>query len=336
MGKLFGKEKIMANKIWLNLDPSKVDVTVLDKRFEEMGCEFLAEAVPGNDPAQVLKHAMDADIVISILETWDAEMLNKVAGKVKFIQKYGAGLDNIDLEAAGKCGIPVANVPGGNSAAVAEVALLHILNCGRKFVPCVNGVKQGNWPATITGNELDGKTVGLMGFGNIARHLARMLQGFQVKILAYDAFVKEAPSDMNVTMAASPEELFEKSDIVSLHIPCNDQTKGSINKQLFGRMKDGAVLVNTCRGAVIVEEDLVEALNNGKISVAGLDVLIEEPPSRDNPLMKMDNVYITSHMGAASFESETRSQMIMADAIEQFLNGQMPAGVRNGSFLKKA
>ena len=260
-------------------------------------------------------------------------MLEKVAGKVKFIQKYGVGLDNIDLEAAGKNGIPVANVPGGNSAAVAEVALLHILNCGRRFSTCVAGVKMNHWPATITGNELDQKTVGIMGYGNIARHLVRMLKGFQVKILVYDAFVTEAAEGQEVTFVSSPKELFSKSDIVSLHIPCTEETRGTINKELFDCMKDGAVFVNTCRGGVVNEKDLIDALESGKIAAAGLDVLVEEPPQAENPLMKMDNVFITSHMGAASFESEERSQRIMADAIGRFLQGELPDGVRNKKYL---
>lgn len=325
----------MTAKVWLNLDPEKVDVSVLDEELKKVGCELFAEAVPGNDREQILAHALDADIVISILEQWDKEMLSKVAGKVKFIQKYGAGLDNIDLAAAGACGIPVANVPGGNSAAVAEVALLHILNCGRKFVPCVTGVKNNGWPATITGTELDQKTVGIMGYGNIARHLVRMLKGFQVRILVYDAFVSEAAEGQDVTFVNSPKELFAQSDIVSLHIPCTEETKGTINKELFSCMKDGAILVNTCRGGVVAEEDLVEALKTGKIAAAGLDVLIEEPPKPDHPLMQMDNVFITSHMGAASYESEERSQRIMADAIGQFLQGKLPAGVRNSNYLRK-
>ncbi|MDD2959163.1 MAG: NAD(P)-dependent oxidoreductase [Lachnospiraceae bacterium] len=311
----------MADRIWLNLDPKKVDVSVLERRFKEMNCEFTAEAVPGNDPEQVLQHALQADVVISILEKWDAAMLEKVAAKVKFIQKYGAGLDNIDLDAAERLGISVANVPGGNSAAVAEVALMHILNCGRRFVPCVTGVKHNIWPATITGTELDGKTVGVMGYGNIARHLVRLLSGFQVKVLAYDAFIHQPLEGQKVTFVDSPEELFGQSDIISLHIPCNEKTKGSINEKLFNCMKDGAIFVNTCRGGVVVEKDLVKALQCGKILAAGLDVLAEEPPTVKNPLMQMENVFITSHMGAASYESEERSQKIMADAIERFLKG---------------
>ncbi len=125
-----------------------------------------------------------------------------------------------------------------------------------------------------------------------------------------------------------------RSDIVSLHIPSTPETKGSIDNRLFSLMKDGAYLINTCRGDVLREEDLITALKSGKIAGAGLDVLTKEPPESDNELMKMDNVFISSHMGAESRESGLRSQKIMADNIEQYANGKMPENVCNKNFLR--
>ena len=318
----------MKTRIWLNLDPKKVDVSHLYQRFGEMGCEFTAEAVDKGDRERMLTHAMNADIIIATMEPYDEEIFSLIEGKVRFIQKYGTGLDTIDLAAASRHGIPVANVPGANAAAVAEIAMLHILNLGRKFVPCVTGVKKGIWPSTITGSELDGKTVGLLGYGKVARHLARMLSGFEVRILAYDPFVEKDPEG-RAELVESEEELFRRSDIVSLHIPCTTETAGTINRDLFCQMKEGSLLVNTCRGGVVNEKDLAQALRNGTIAAAGLDVLTDEPPKEDNELMKMDNVFISSHMGAASFESELRSQIFMADNIEKFLNGGKPDSVRS-------
>ena len=323
----------MNKTIWLNLDPEKVYVTHLEKRFSQMVCKFIAQAAENNDREKVLSLAGQADVVIATMEPWDEEALRAVKGKVKFIQKYGAGLDTIDTETAGRYGIPVANVPGANSAAVAEVAMLHMMNVGRRFASCAAGVKAGVWPSTTTGTELDGKTVGIMGYGFIAKQVIRMLSGFRVKILVYDAFVNQAEPGHVITFVDSPEELFEQSDLVSLHIPLNEQTKGCMNRSLFQRMKKGSYLINTCRGGVINEEDLIEALESGRLGGAGLDVMASEPPQKDNPLMKMDQVFITSHMGAASLESEHRSQVIMADAIETFLNGRLPDNVKNRSFL---
>ena len=315
--------------IWINLDPEKIDLTCLAERLGEK-YRLIARAIPGKDPQEVRRQALEADVVISILEKWDAAQLAAVKGRVRLIQKYGMGLDNIDVEEASRLGIYVANVVGANSAAVAETALLHILNAGRKFTPCVSGVKAGVWPSTITGTELDGKIIGLLGCGNIARHLARMLSGFQVEILAYDPYVSQEQAPENVCMVQSREMLFAASDIISLHIPCTKETAGSINRECFRQMKKGVYLINTCRGGVINEEDLAEALRDGTVAAAGLDVLREEPPAPDNPLLKMDQVFVTSHMGAESAEAGYRSQMIMADTIERFLDkGELSRFVQN-------
>lgn len=323
----------MKTKIWLNLDPKKVDVNYLYKAFTEMGCDFEAEEIPDGNPAFLVEKAKNVDIVIATMEPWNKETLSAVKGKVKFIQKYGTGLDSIDIQEAGKNGIPVANIPGANAAAVAEVALLHILNLGRKFASCVQGCAKGIWPSTITGNELDGKVIGLAGYGRIAKNLVRMISGFSVKIIAYDPFVKTAAQGQEVTFVDTLEELFKESDIISLHMPYFQDTAGIINKKLFECMKPSAYLVNTCRGGVINELDLIEALENKKFAGAGLDVLEEEPPRADNPLLSMENVYITSHMGAASFESEYRSQVIIAENVKTFLEGKLPESVANQKFL---
>ncbi len=319
-------------KIWINIDPSHVDFSYLYKHFEGR-CEILAKAVP-NDPKEYLPLAQSADIIISGLETWNAETLAAIKGKVSFIQRFGMGTDNIDMKAASENGILVANILGANSAAVAEIALLHILNAGRRFVSCVNRVKAGDCTPPA-GTELDGKTVGLLGFGNIARHLARMISGFDVKILAYDPYAPDPALYPNVEFVANQEELFKRSDIVSLHIPCTPETRGTINKALLDQMKDGSYLINTCRGGVINEADLIEALKSGKLVGAGLDVLCDEPPKQDNPLLNMDNVYVTSHMGAESKEAIHRSLVVMAEAIDTFLDGGIPKFARNADQLKK-
>lgn len=320
--------------IWLNLDPEKVDVTYLESKFKSAGYEFVSKALEKGTEEELIEQAKIFDIVIATMEPWNKRTLPAVSDKVRFIQKYGTGVDSIDLETAGKCKIPVSNIPGANAQAVAEVAFMHILNLGRQFSACVNGCKQGIWPSTVTGNELDGKVVGVAGYGRIARHLIRMLSGFDVKILVYDPYVKTAADGQNVEFCASMEELFRNSDVVSLHMPLTESTKGCVNKDLLRVMKKSAYLVNTCRGAIINEADLIAALENRCLAGAGLDVLVTEPPKKDNPLMKMDNVFITSHMGAASLESEHRSQVFMADNIIRFLNGNTPYSVQNEKYLK--
>ena len=326
----------MSKTIWLNLDSEKVDVTYLDDFFGKKGWNLIKQPIPTGDEALTIEMARKADAVISTWEPWNTRTLEAVKDKVKYIVRYGAGMDNIDIPAATKAGILVGNVPGANSPAVAEVALLHILNIGRRFSHCTEGCRKGIWPSTITGNELDGKTVGLLGFGNIGKQLVRMMRGFDVKVLVYDAyFPDQDDAKYGVTFVKDVNQLYRECDILSLHVPINDETRGMINMDVFRMMKPTAYLINTCRGPVVNEADLVEALRTGEIQGAGLDVLTEEPPKKDNPLLSMDNVSITSHMGAASLESEHRSQVIIGDCIADYFAGNIPYNVKNKEAVGK-
>lgn len=319
----------MSKKVWINLDPNKVDVSYLENRLKDMGFEVIYKLIYADDEQGTIEMGNKVDAVVSVFEQWNERTLPAVKGHLKFIQRYGAGTDNINKKVATEVGISVANVPGANSAAVAEVALLHMLNLGRRFKTVIDESKKGVWPCAITGNELDGKTVGLVGFGNIAKQLTRMLAGFNVKIIVYDSYAKPDTSVYNVEPVDSMEEIFSRSDIVSLHVPLNNETRGIVNQRYFDLMKPSAYLVNTCRGAVVNEEDLIEALRQKKIRGAGLDVMAVEPPDLSNPLFSMDNVFITSHMGAETAESGLRSQKIMADTLEAYFEGKMPYNVLN-------
>lgn len=320
----------MEKTIWLNLDGEKVDVTYLDEFFQKKGWNLIKEPIPAGNEEITIEMGLKADAVISTWEPWNSRTLQAVKNKVKYIVRYGAGLDNIDIPAATEAGIYVGNVPGANSPAVAETALLHILNVLRRFAHCTEGCRNGIWPSTITGNELDGKTVGLLGFGNIGKQLVRMMKGFDVKVLVYDAYFPDQDNEKyGVTFVDSKEELFRECDILSLHVPMNEETKGMIDKDVFAMMKPTAYLINTCRGGVVNEADLIEALQQKQIQGAGLDVLVDEPPKKDNPLFAMEHVFVTSHMGAASLESEHRSQVIIADCIADFFDGNIPYNVKN-------
>lgn len=323
----------MEKKVWINVNPIQVDVSTLERGLKEAGFKIIYKSVAADDTAGTIEMGSQVDAVVSSCERWNKETLEPVKKNLKFIMRYGAGIDNVDLTAATEAGIPVANVPGANAAAVAEVALLHMLNLGRKYCRCIESGKNNVWPVPITGNELDGKTVGLVGFGNIAKQLVRYLTGFKVHILAFDPYVRPDEAQFPVKAADTMEEIFSQSDIVSLHIPLNEETRGSINKSLFDLMKPGAYLVNTCRGAVIQEADLIDALNSGKIGGAGLDVMSVEPPDPNHPLLSMDNVYVSSHMGAETVESGYRSQIMMADTLKNFFNGEIPFNVRNKEVL---
>lgn len=321
--------------IWLNLDEKKVDVSCLDRHFAEKGYHFIKKPVSAKDEDSTINMARQADIVISTWEPWNERTLNAVKDKVRFIVRYGAGMDNIQIPMATKAGILVGNVPGANSAAVAEIALLHILNLGRRFSRCVDECRKGNWSCT-PGTELDGKTVGLLGFGNIGKQLVRMMSGFHIQILAYDPYLsREDMEKYPVEFTEDMDDIFRRSDIVSLHIPCTEDTFGLVNREKLSLMKPSACLINTCRGGVVNEADLMDALRKGQLGGAGLDVLAQEPPKPDDPLLQMDNVFVTSHIGAASLEAERRSQLIIAECIDIFVSGKIPYNAKNTAALDR-
>lgn len=327
----------MQKTVWIDYDPEKVDIAYLIERLENEGCQVIAEEVEPTDEEAIIRHALCADAVVAQGERWNERTLDAVKDKVQIIVRFGVGMNTIDIDYATQVKIPVANIAGANAAAVAEIALLHILNCGRFFAYSAECVKRNAWPSTAStlGHELDKKTIGLFGLGNIARQLVRMLSGFEVEIVAYDPYVDKSRMPANVTLLDSMEELFSVSDIVSLHIPYTPETEKMIDARLFKLMKPTAYLVNTCRGGVVNEEDLVAALKNKEIKGAGLDVLSKEPASKNHPLLSMDNVTITSHIGANAVESDLRGEKLIADTIIGFFNGEIPASVLNKEVFTK-
>lgn len=315
-------------KVWFNSVPT-FDCKVLLDDLAAAGIETIVKKVSFTDRDAILEMANGVDAVVSAMERWDYDTLSGLENKKKLIIRYGTGIDNIDLAAATALGVPVANCPGANAVPVAEIALAHILNCMRRLSYSITGPKEGVWPRHFMGNEIDGKTIGLLGFGNIAKHLRRMLSGFDCRVLAYDAFARPDEEKYNVTAADSMEQIFRESDIVSLHIPLNDETRKSINKHYFDMMKPGAYLINTCRGGVINEDDLVEALREGKLRGAGLDVMTAEPPSADCALFHMDNVFVSTHIAGSTAEAEERTQHMLAATIIAFLKGEIPFNIMN-------
>ena len=318
--------------VWVNLDPKNVDLSPLLSRCEAAGWRCVTRDV-GVDQAASIRLALEANAVVSIGERWDDAALAKIAGGGRLIVRYGAGLDNVDVPAATRHGIPVANLPGMNAPAVAEIALLHILNLGRRFSYSLAGIRGGKWPCSVPGNELDGKVLGLIGFGNIARQLVRLTSGFSRKVLAYDAAWSDQgrafARQYGVEAAHNADEVYRLADIISLHIPYTPANQNIVDAHCFALMKPTAYLVNTCRGGVVDEAALIEALRAGRIRGAGLDVMAQEPPDMQNPLLHMDNVFVSSHLGALAVESEARSQLLIADIIAAHFAGRVHPNIVN-------
>jgi D-3-phosphoglycerate dehydrogenase len=262
----------------------------------------------------------DAYAIIAGTEKYNAEML---AGcdNLKAVLRFGVGTDNFDLETMKKMGVQVGVIANFNS--VAEFALMLILNTMKNFSQFDAAVRQGKW-SRFPMRELGGKTVGIVGFGRIGRRLAEMLQGFNVKLLAYDPYMNpEAAAARNVT-PVSLDELLAQSDVVSLHLPSTPETKGLFCAETFAKMKDGAYLVNTARGSLIKEADLIDALNSGKLAGVGLDVFEQEPVTADNPLFAMEGNALAPHAAALSFETNYNGGIICAQSIINVYKGEKP------------
>lgn len=249
------------------------------------------------------------------------EQVMEQCSKLKIICKHGAGLDNIHLEKAKELGIAVCNVPGTNSNAVADLTFGLMLAVARNIVSTNRWVHEGQWKTAI-GVDVCSKTLGLMGFGAIAKNVARRAAGFGMKVLAYDPYVKELPEEFQgyVTLC-SKDEVITQCDFLSLHLPLTDETRGMIATPQLASMRKGAYVINAARGGIVKEQDLYEALVSGHIAGAAMDVSEVEPMATDNPLLTLDNVIVTPHIGMYSKEAIGAVSLICAQNAAACIQG---------------
>jgi len=262
------------------------------------------------DEAERVAKAREADYILCSWTPVPGPVI-QAAKKLKLIQKYGIGVDKIDLKTAAECGVPVCIAAGVNAVAVAETAITLMLGVYKRLCLADRSLRAGQWLKweLRTGcYELWHKTVGLVGGGNIGRAVAKRLHhGFECSILYYDAYRLPPETEAGLGMTYTPlDNLFRQSDIVSLHVPLTPETRGLIGAKTLGMMKPTAVLINTSRGGVVDEPALIEALQKGTIAAAGLDVFAKEPPDRDNPLLQMDNVVLIPHNGGGTVDTMKR------------------------------
>jgi len=277
------------------------------------------------DEAEQMGLAEAAEFLLPGWAAVTAPMLER-AKRLRMIQKWGIGVDRIDVDAARRIGIPLAITAGSNASPVAELAIALMLAVYRRL-PYVNrAVREGKWPKPEmreTCFQITGKTVGIVGFGNIGRMLARKLRGFEPRILYFDARRADGEVEraLNATYA-SLDELLTQSDIVSLHAPYTPQTARMIDAVSIAKMKDGAVLINTARGELVDEKALYDALASSKLRGAGLDAFDPEPPAVDNPLLTLDQVVVTPHAGGGVFDNVENVARHALGNIERFLRGE--------------
>jgi D-3-phosphoglycerate dehydrogenase len=257
---------------------------------------------------------------------------------LKLIHKWGAGFDTIDIKAAGENGIYVSNSPGANAYAVSEMAILLMLAVYRNLVIQHEAMKQGKWTKTVYTDRSYGimnKMVGLIGCGNIGKQVAKKVQAFGAEVQYYDKFRMSEEEEKSLNMKyVEMDELLKTSDIVSVHVPLMEETKNLIDKSKFDLMKPTAIIINTSRGGIIKEADLIEALNNNKILGAGLDCIENEPVAPGDPILNVEGITLAPHIGGTSADLAVHMVPLIAENIINFEAGKEAKYVVNKEYIK--
>ncbi|HXF60143.1 MAG TPA: 2-hydroxyacid dehydrogenase [Caldilineaceae bacterium] len=286
-----------------------------------------ATALPDDEKAALVQ---DADFLI-LFPGVISERVLRAARRLKLIQLVSAGFDQLDLALCRELGIPVANNGGANAIDVAEHTVALILAWYRRMGEMDANVRSGRWNAIDSGihtHTIWGKRVGIVGLGNIGRCVALLLRAFGAGMVYTDAV--PAPQEVERSLGVarvSLDELLEMSDIVTLHVPLNAQTRGLISHRELARMKPSALLVNTCRGPVVEEAALIDALRRGQIAGAALDVLAQEPPAPNNPLFQMKNVLLTPHIAGVTRDTWGRRGVFIFHNLQRVRQGEPPLAV---------
>ncbi|MEN4018703.1 MAG: phosphoglycerate dehydrogenase [Methanobacterium sp.] len=300
-----------------------------EKGIKEL--EDVAEVVVDTSITQeeLINKIKDFDAIVVRSRTKVTRDVIEAADKLKIIARAGVGVDNVDVEAATERGIMVVNAPESTSITVAEHAMGLIMSLARKISIADRSVKEGKWEkSSFMGIELNGKTLGIIGMGRIGTQVAIRAKAFGMEILVYDPYItEEAGAELGVTVVGF-DYLLKNSDVMTIHVPLTPETKHFIAKEEFKIMKENAIIVNCARGGIINEDDLYLALKEGKIAGAGLDVFENEPPE-GSPLLKLDNLVATPHIGASTKEAQRDAALIVANEVKKVFMGEAPKNVLN-------
>ncbi len=273
----------------------------------------------GLKPAELQQIIGSYDALIIRSATKVTAGIIKAARKLRVIGRAGSGLDNVDKAAATKHGIVVMNTPGGNTITTAEHTISLLFSMARQIPQATNSMKQGKWEKKkFTGVELFNKTLGIIGLGNIGSQVAKMAQGMGMNIIAYDPFLSAEKAKALGVKGAGLDQLIKKSDFITIHTPLTEETKGLINTEKISRMKTGVMIISSARGGIIDEKALCRALKTGKVAAAAMDVFEVEPPV-NNPLLELDNVIATPHLGAATKEAQENVAIAVAKQVVDYL-----------------
>lgn len=304
--------------------------TVVTELIWEEGLEILRElGETVYDPdlwksENLLPSVADADAVVVRNQTKVTRDFLSAASRLKVVGRLGVGLDNIDIPACREAGVAVVFARNANAISVAEYVFSAMLAFSRKLDEATADVKKGNWSRKkFTLSELYGKTLGLIGAGEIGTRLASRAKVFGMKLIGFDPYLppyETACTEFGVSMTGL-EEVLSQSDFISMHVPLNDATRNLINSERLALMKPTAYIINTARGGIINEADLYEALKARRIAGAALDVLAKEPPS-GSPLLSLDNIILTPHIAGLTEEAQVRTSVLVAGEVCKILQGQ--------------
>ena len=312
--------------------------TVLVEEMEALGAPDVDLRLRGPcaTPGEVLEAIREADVGICMDEPYTREVFAG-APKLKAVIRYGVGVDTIDLDAATEFGVVVAHMPDFCIPEVANHALAHLLICAKKMRHLDHLLRTGGWEKARAirppMGQIHGETVGLIAFGNIAIAAAKRFKALDMEVIAYDPFVPAEAFEAAGVESVSLDDLAARSDYVSCHLPLNNQTRGMVDADFFQKMKPAAYFINTGRGGVVKEVDLIAALTEGRIAGAGLDVFEEEPLGVDHPFCAMDNVTITPHTASYADETFSIRRRRVGRNILTMCRGGLPEFVANPKVL---
>ncbi|MGQ4809638.1 Hydroxypyruvate reductase [Candidatus Entotheonellaceae bacterium PAL068K] len=286
---------------------------------------------PQASPEEIAAAMQDAEYLMGFVRYLPDEAYFQ-ASQLRLVQVLSAGYDRVNIAGARKARVPVCTNGGANSVAVAEHTIMLILAVCRKLVAYHHNVAAGRWnqgiPRVVDIYELEGKTVGLVGLGNIGQQVARRLQGFDATVIYYDTIRQSLENEARLGVQYVPfDTLLATADIVSLHVPLNDATRGMIDAAALARMQSKGILINTCRGEVVQEEALIDALRQGQILAAGLDTQAQEPADPANPLLTLPNVTLTPHSAGPTVDSFRKRFGNGYANIRRVASGQSPLWV---------
>ena len=310
-----------------------LDFGIQEKIFTEAGIDFILEDCQSED--EIIEKCKDADILLVIYQKITPRIMDALPN-VKVILRYGIGYDCIDVDAATERGIKVCNSPLHCLDEVATHAVTMILALERKLVMFNDKVREGIWLANIgeKPHRIAAQTVGFIGFGNIAQRTADFIGAFGPKLIAYDPFLDEEVIKSKGAEKKTLDEVLAEADVISIHTPLTKDTYHIINKDTIAKMKDNVILVNTSRGPLVALDDLLEALKEGKIKAAGLDVLETEPNVDTEKVFEMkDRIIVTPHMAYNSVEAENEMMRVLATSAVEVANGNFVPNIVNKKAL---